>query len=761
MAPHGLEPIQAILPKISLERRQALSQAESQHLRLFGAYILAIADQAPIASLLTDASASVPERPANMQIWQPASNPAHARERDDAGIAAVVEFTSLETSESASAFLTSLLNTDREDQLWTTLVVDERGKALGVCYSNQESLCKAIEVQEGVYWSRRRGLWHKGLTSGATQTLQRINYDCDRDLLIFQVTQHGAGFCHRNLHSCFGERTGIALLESVLEDRKTNAPKGSYSQRLYNDPGLLKNKLVEEAIELSEADTADHVASEAADLVYFAMVKCVSAGVSFTDVERVLDRRHLKIKRRPGNAKPEFLKARLQAEQQDHVVEQTSVVEPTLRVIPSDDVPPLHRDPVDADARAIVEPIMHDIRERGEAALLEHAVRLRDIEVGQPHIYRQADLKKVYDELEAADRAMLDRTASRIRLFAQMQRQSVQDEAVLKIDGGRAGQLVAAVEVAGCYAPGGRYPLPSSVLMGAITARVAGVKQVWVASPRPHPSVLAAAYIAGADGLLAVGGAQAIAAFAYGAGEVPVCDAIVGPGNKFVTAAKSLVAGAVAIDMLAGPSECLVVADDTADPAVVAADLLAQSEHDVAARAILVTPSSTLIEAVNKEVQRQLSTLPTAETARVAVEKNSFAVHTASLEEAIEVSDRLAPEHLEVHTADAAALVPRFKHYGALFVGHMAAEVLGDYGAGPNHTLPTGGTARSFGGLSVHTFLRPRTFLELQDRASAEVIIQDAVDLALIEGLHGHSRAAALRLPSALKATNTKPVIAV
>lgn len=359
---------------------------------------------------------------------------------------------------------------------------------------------------------------------------------------------------------------------------------------------------------------------------------------------------------------------------------------------------------------------MRDVRENGEAALRRHAEKLGDIAPGQPLVLDKAALKAAFHNLPAEQQQTLQRTADRIRAFAHAQLATVEEKMEVEVPGGMAGQSVAPVEVAGCYAPGGRYPLPSSVLMGAITARVAGVGTVWVASPRPHPSVLAAAHLAGADGLLAAGGAQAIAAFAYGAGPIPVCDAIVGPGNKFVTAAKSLVAGAVAIDMLAGPSECLLVADDSAHPAVVAADLLAQSEHDVMARAILVTPSAALVQAVEVEVQKQLAVLPTAETARVAIERNSFAVITKDLGEAVEVADRLAPEHLEVHVKEASALAGRFTHYGALFVGHDSAEVLGDYGAGPNHTLPTGGTARSFGGLSVHTFLRHRTWLRVDDR---------------------------------------------
>ncbi|EGD73441.1 hisD [Salpingoeca rosetta] len=692
---------------------------------------------------------------------------------------ALINATTLQSSLLLADAISCLLKTDRPDGLWTTVVVNERNETLGVCYSNAESLKEAIRLQQGVYWSRKRGLWHKGSTSGATQDLHTIAYDCDRDLIQFRVTQHGKGFCHRDTMTCMGASRGLTALQETLRSRLETAPEGSYTRRLFNDPALLQKKVVEEAIELTEAKDTDHIASEMADLLYFSLALCTKAGVSLDDVERKLDRRHLKVSRRPGNAKPEFLKEKLggitqtqnkkksmegqvvhdgedtpaagdvddsaQGQQQQ---QQQAAAEPVLKMIKAEDVPPLHRDPVDPKARAIAEEIMRDVRERGEAAVMHHAVRLGDIADGQPMVVGQGGLKAAYDALSEQERGVLQRTADRIKAFAQAQRASVQDNCQVDLPGGQAGQLVAAVEVAGCYAPGGRYPLPSSVLMGAVTARVAGVKQVWVASPRPHRSVLAAAYIAGADGLLAVGGVQAIAAFTYGAGDVPVCDAIVGPGNKFVTAAKSLVAGSVAIDMLAGPSECLVVADSTCDPAVVAADLLAQSEHDVAARAILVTPDKQVVDAVNAQVQQQLAVLPTADTARVAIAENSFAVVTADVDEAIAVANRLAPEHLEVHTKDAWDLVPRFDHYGALFVGHNAAEVLGDYGAGPNHTLPTGGTARSFGGLSVHTFLRPRTWLRIDDKKAATGVVQDAVDLALMEGLHGHSRAAALRLPT-------------
>lgn len=328
-----------------------------------------------------------------------------------------------------------------------------------------------------------------------------------------------------------------------------------------------------------------------------------------------------------------------------------------------------------------------------------------------------------------------------------VQKQAITD-AQLDIPGGSAGHTVAPVENAGCYAPGGRYPLPSSVIMTVTTARVAGCKNVWAASPRPNSVTLGAAYIAGADALLAAGGAHAIAGLAYGCGSIGPSDCVVGPGNQYVVAAKSMIAGRVAIDMLAGPSECLIIADDSASPAVVAADLLAQAEHDPQALPSLVSTSEELIVEVDKELEKQLSVLPTAEIAREAC-KNGYAVLVSSAAEAVEISDRLAPEHLEVHMANSSEVASKCQHYGGLFIGHTAAEVLGDYGAGPNHTLPTGGTARSTGGLSVFTFLRVRTWLSLDQPKTAAGLVRDAHTLAKLEGLEGHAVAAALRLDAA------------
>ncbi|OQR89441.1 histidinol dehydrogenase [Thraustotheca clavata] len=355
-------------------------------------------------------------------------------------------------------------------------------------------------------------------------------------------------------------------------------------------------------------------------------------------------------------------------------------------------------------------------------------------------------MKAAFDALPVAEQKLLQRTKSRIEVFAQAQRASIQSFS-RNIPGGQAGQDVAPMQVAGCYAPGGRYPLPSSVLMTAVTARVAGVATVIVASPRPAPATLAAGYISNADMLLAVGGAQAIAALAYGIDGVPPCDIIVGPGNKWVTAAKSLVYGKCTIDMLAGPSECLVVADEAGleHAATIAADLLAQAEHDTAAVPILVTNSLAVIEAVNKQISAQLATLPTAPTATVSVGKG-FAVLCPDMNAAVDAANILAAEHVEIICKDSQAIAKRIDHYGGLFIGARAAEVLGDYGVGPNHVLPTGGTAKYTGGLSVHTFLRIRTWMRIDDAKKSQELVEDAVALARIEGLEGHARAAEQRL---------------
>ncbi len=414
-----------------------------------------------------------------------------------------------------------------------------------------------------------------------------------------------------------------------------------------------------------------------------------------------------------------------------------------LRRVSPEEVERLERDPVDGETVRAAAEIVAAVRAGGEAAVREHAERFAELGPGQPLVVGRSELARALAAIEPAVRALLERTADRIGTFARAQRAAL-GPAEVSLPGGRAGHEVAPVERAGCYAPGGRYPLPSSVLMTAVTARAAGVGEVWVASPRPAPVTLAAAAVAGADALLAVGGAHAIAALAFGAGPVPACDVVVGPGNRWVTAAKQLVAGRVGIDMLAGPSELVVLADDTAEPATVAADLLAQAEHDPDALPVLVTTSPLLADRVDFELERQLADLPTAEVARAALD-NGFTVLAGDLAEAVAVVDRLAPEHLQVLTADAGGVASRCRHWGGLFIGAAAAEVLGDYGAGPNHTLPTGGVARFKGGLSVFDFLRVRTWLEVDRAVTASSLVEDSVALARLEGLEAHARAAERR----------------
>lgn len=389
--------------------------------------------------------------------------------------------------------------------------------------------------------------------------------------------------------------------------------------------------------------------------------------------------------------------------------------------------------------------IVTRVREEGEPALRAFTQRFKERAPADPLVLEPRDLRRALDALPRDDRTRLERVARRISAFASAQRKALRDIEVA-IPGGRAGHAVTPVERAGCYAPGGRYPLPSSALMTAIPARVAGVREIWIATPKPAPMTLAAAALAEADGVLVAGGAHAIAALAFGAGPVPACDAVVGPGNLYVTAAKQLVAGRVAIDMLAGPSELVVLADHTADPALVAADLLAQAEHDVEAMPVLVTTHRPLLELVEQELQRQLADLPTAPTARAAL-ANGGAIWCRTLEEACEVCSALAAEHLEVLVEDPESVRSRISQYGALFLGAGAAEVLGDYGAGPNHTLPTSRTARSYAGLSVFTFLRARTWLRIDDADAARGLAEDAAWFGRVEGLEAHARAAERRLP--------------
>ncbi len=410
-----------------------------------------------------------------------------------------------------------------------------------------------------------------------------------------------------------------------------------------------------------------------------------------------------------------------------------------LRRVRSQDASRATTDLLDGDTCREAARIVDDVRSRGEPALREHAERHGDLRIGDRIVIDRAALEDAAQQVDDRDMDLLRRSAERIRAFATAQRRTIAD-LTTSVQGGRAGHTIEPIERAGCYAPGGRFPLPSSVLMTAITARAAGVREVWVASPRPAPITLAAAFVAGADSFLAVGGAQAIGALAFGAGAVPACDAVVGPGNRWVTAAKQHVAGRVAIDVLAGPSELVVLADDSADPALIAADLLAQAEHDDDALPILVSLDEGLVARVEEELERQLATLPAAETARRSLARG-FAIVEPSREAAIDVVGELAPGHLQISLRDASLASYLVRHCGAISAGEQSAQVFGDYGV-TNHVLPTGRGARSCAGLSVFTFLRVRTWQETND---ARGLADDVARMARLEGLEGHARSAQMR----------------
>jgi len=399
--------------------------------------------------------------------------------------------------------------------------------------------------------------------------------------------------------------------------------------------------------------------------------------------------------------------------------------------------------PIDSDTLRIARGILDDVSRNGDESVIAYARRFGELSANDTPLISRERCRRALEELPRSDREVLERTANRIRSFAKAQRDCVRNCDV-EINGGRAGHEWVPVDVAGCYAPGGRYPLPSSVLMTVLTAKVAGVREVILASPKPTKHTLAAAAIAEADAVLALGGAHAIGAMAYGLCGVPRGDMIVGPGNRFVTAAKYVVSAATGIDMLTGPSEILVIADDSADPGTIAGDLLAQAEHDVDARVTLIVLNEAMIEQVEREVRSQLVGLSTAEVAIESLKHASVYV-ADNIDQAVAISDVIAPEHLQLQVRDARCVSKRLRHAGAVFIGSRAAEVFGDYGAGPNHTLPTGGSARYRAGLSVFTFLRARTFIEGAFDDECAYLIQDVAALARMEYLEAHARAAEIR----------------
>ena len=402
----------------------------------------------------------------------------------------------------------------------------------------------------------------------------------------------------------------------------------------------------------------------------------------------------------------------------------------------------------DADVAHDVAAIIARVRQEGDAALAALTLEFdgHDLAATGWRI-DLADCAAAYAGLEPALRAALDLAAARIRAYHAQQRP--QDSNAVDASGVRLGARWSAVEAAGVYVPGGRAAYPSSVLMNAIPAKVAGVDRLVMVTPTPkgeiNPLVLAAAHIAGVDEIWRVGGAQAIAALAFGTEKITPVDVITGPGNAWVAEAKRQLYGVVGIDMVAGPSEIVVVADGANDPDWIAADLLSQSEHDPTSQSILFTDDAGFADQVERAVATQLASLATEKVARAAWDANGAIIVVADLGAAMPLVDRLAPEHLELAVADPQALFDKVRHAGSVFLGRHTPEAVGDYVAGPNHVLPTGRRARFSSGLSVLDFMKRTSFLQLDETALA-AIGPAAVALAGAEGLPAHARSVALRL---------------
>jgi len=406
----------------------------------------------------------------------------------------------------------------------------------------------------------------------------------------------------------------------------------------------------------------------------------------------------------------------------------------------------------DAAIEQRVADILADVQKRGDAAVLDYTQRFDGVQAGDVKALEisQAELQSALDSLLAVQREALQAAAKRVRQYHEAQKKasgeswSYRDE-----DGTLLGQKVTPLDRVGIYVPGGKAAYPSSVLMNAIPAHVAGVQEIIMVVPTPagvrNPLVLAAACVAGVSRAFTVGGAQAVAALAYGTATIPKVDKITGPGNAYVASAKKRVFGTVGIDMIAGPSEILVLADGSTPAEWVAMDLFSQAEHDELAQSILLCPDAAYIDAVQAAIDRLLPTMPRREIIAKSLHDRGALILTRNMEEACAISNRIAPEHLEVSSNDPHRWEPLLRHAGAIFLGAYTSESLGDYCAGPNHVLPTSGTARFSSPLGVYDFQKRSSLIEVSE-AGAQPLGRIAAELAYGEGLQGHARAAEMRL---------------
>ena len=631
-----------------------------------------------------------------------------------AGAIPILPSTGLTTDKSAndklllSKAIATFWKSDRQDGLIPTVVTDEAGVALGLAYTSEDSILEALKTQTGVYQSRKRGLWIKGATSGDTQELVRVALDCDNDTLKFVVKQKGR-FCHLQQFGCFGNLSGIPALEQTLQSRKRSAPQGSYTARLFSDEKLLRAKIMEEAEELCDAKTPQDVAFEAADLIYFALTKAISAGANLADIEANLDAKSLKVTRRPGNAKgkwaeKEGIKNDAAAAPKAAPAEQPSAdARITMQRIDAAKVSesellkalqrPSQKSP-DAILR-IVTPIIDDVRKNGDKALLSYTHKFeKATSLTSPVI--KAPFPSELMNLDPETIKAIDTSFENIKKFhaAQKEGKPLQVETM---PGVVCGRFSRPIERVGLYIPGGTAVLPSTALMLGVPAMVAGCQKLVLASPPRSdgsitPEIVYVAHKVGAESIVLAGGAQAVAAMAYGTESVSKVDKILGPGNQFVTAAKMHVSNdtnaGVSIDMPAGPSEVLVVADKDANPAFVASDLLSQAEHGVDSQVILlaVDLNESQLKAIDDEVHNQAMALPRVEIVRGSI-AHSVTVQVRNMEEAMRISNEYAPEHLILQIKDAAKTVDQVINAGSVFIGEWTPESVGDYSAGVNHSL--------------------------------------------------------------------------
>jgi len=407
----------------------------------------------------------------------------------------------------------------------------------------------------------------------------------------------------------------------------------------------------------------------------------------------------------------------------------------------------------DEKLEATVAAILADVRTRGDEAVLEYTQRFDRLPVNTAASLEipKSELRAAFDSLPVEQRVALERAAQRVTAYHQKQLQT--SWSYTEEDGTLLGQQITPIERVGLYVPGGKAAYPSSVLMNALPAKVAGVGELIMVVPTPdgvrNSLVLAAAYLVGADRVFTIGGAQAVAALAYGTATIPRVDKIVGPGNAYVASAKRRVFGVVGIDMVAGPSEILVICDGKTNPDWIAMDLFSQAEHDELAQAILLTPDAAYADAVHASATRLLEQMPRRDIIRTALENRGALITVRDMDEACAISNRIAPEHLEVSVDNPQQWLPKLKHAGAIFMGRYTSEALGDYCAGPNHVLPTSGTARFSSPLGVYDFQKRSSLIQVSPQG-ADTLGDIAATLAFGEGLQAHAQSAIYRKSSAI-----------